>query len=82
METAHMEHVLDHTKSSDFMDTTNPAYFDQSLAGLEYLQYPGDAFDMNSESLCLLSSCAGADQAKLQCRDRPPRASAALTRST
>ena len=46
-----MEHVLDHTKSSpDFMDTTNPPYFDQaSLSALDYLQYPNDTFDMSSE---------------------------------
>lgn len=50
METAHMEHVLDHSKSSsDFMDTSNPAYFDTTLAGLEYLQYPGESFDMNGK---------------------------------
>ena len=51
METAHMEHVLDHTKSADFMDTTNPAYFDHTtLSGLDYLQYPSDGFDINSKS--------------------------------
>ena len=45
-----MEHVLDHSKSSsDFMDTSNPAYFDSTLAGLEYLQYPGENFDMSSQ---------------------------------
>ena len=49
METAHMEHILDHTKPADFMDTTSPAYFDHTgLSGLDYLQYPGDSFDMSS----------------------------------
>lgn len=50
METAHMEHVLEH--KPDFMDTTTNNYFDQStLAGLgDYLQYPGDTFDMGSKS--------------------------------
>ena len=53
METAHMpEHVLEHSKSTpDFMDTSNPAYFDGTLAGLEYLQYPGESFDIGSECL-------------------------------
>ena len=49
METAHMEHVLDHTKPADFMDTANPTYFDHTLSGLDYLQYPSDGFDINSE---------------------------------
>jgi hypothetical protein len=49
METAHMEHVLaDHAKPTDFMDTSNPAYFDHTtLSGLDYLQYPSDGFDIN-----------------------------------
>ena len=38
METAHMEHILDHTKSNDFMDTSNN-YFD-TISGMDYLQYP------------------------------------------
>lgn len=38
METAHMEHVLDHTKPNDFMDTSNN-YFD-TISNLDYLQYP------------------------------------------
>ncbi|TCD70115.1 hypothetical protein EIP91_004844 [Steccherinum ochraceum] len=38
METAHMEHVLDHTKSDNFMDTSSN-YFD-SIGPMDYLQYP------------------------------------------
>lgn len=44
-----MEHVLDHTKSTDFMDATNSTYFDNGLSGLDYLQYPGESFDMSCE---------------------------------
>nr|UBR88892.1 transcription factor bHLH9 [Ganoderma lucidum] len=38
METAHIENVLDHTKNTDFMDTS--AYYNDPLSGLDYLQYP------------------------------------------
>ena len=37
METAHIENVLEHTKPADFMDT---AFYNDSLSGLDYLQYP------------------------------------------
>ena len=38
METAHIENVLDHTKNADFgMDTS---FYNDSLSGLDYLQYP------------------------------------------
>ena len=33
-----MEHILDHTKSNDFMDTSSN-YFD-TISGMDYLQYP------------------------------------------
>ncbi|KAI0361128.1 hypothetical protein OH77DRAFT_399149 [Trametes cingulata] len=39
METAHIEHVLEHTKSADFMDGT-ASYYNDALTGLDYLQYP------------------------------------------
>ncbi|KAF7793474.1 hypothetical protein EIP86_004586 [Pleurotus ostreatoroseus] len=48
METAQMEHVLDHTRPTDLLDAANPAYFDHTL-GLDYLQYP-DNFDMQVAS--------------------------------
>ena len=38
METAHIENVLDQTKSAEFMDTA--AYYNDPLSGLDYLQYP------------------------------------------
>ena len=47
METAQMEHVLDHTRPTDLLDAANPAYFDHTL-GLDYLQYP-DNFDMQGK---------------------------------
>ncbi|KAI0830767.1 hypothetical protein BC628DRAFT_1312846 [Trametes gibbosa] len=38
METAHMEHVLDHNKNADFIDPAS--YYNDTLSGLDYLQYP------------------------------------------
>lgn len=44
METAHLEHVLDHTKSMpDFIDPSSFGNYDLS-SGLEYLQYPHSPF--------------------------------------
>ncbi|KZT08634.1 uncharacterized protein LAESUDRAFT_648640 [Laetiporus sulphureus 93-53] len=44
METAHLEHVLDHTRTApDFMDAASFANYD-ALAGLDYLQYPHSPF--------------------------------------
>ncbi|THH02353.1 hypothetical protein EW026_g509 [Hermanssonia centrifuga] len=40
-------HVLDHSK--DFMDTSS-TYFDHTLSGLEYLQYPSDSFEMGLQT--------------------------------
>ncbi|KAH9949338.1 hypothetical protein B0H21DRAFT_129093 [Amylocystis lapponica] len=51
METAHLEHVLDHTKSTpDFMDasTFNTSY--DPLSGLDYLQYPNSPFGVSAMS--------------------------------
>ena len=86
METAHMEHVLDHTKP-DFMDTASPNYFDHpALSGLDYLQYPTDGFDINSECMSLSAwlriSLTRACFPSLQWLARPPRAWAASTLST
>ncbi|KAI0783345.1 hypothetical protein C8Q75DRAFT_726175 [Abortiporus biennis] len=47
METAHLEHVLEHTKSADFMDAANPGFYDP-LAGLDYLQYPHSPYGIST----------------------------------
>ncbi|KAL4251546.1 BHLH domain-containing protein [Abortiporus biennis] len=50
METAHLEHVLEHTKSADFMDAANPGFYDP-LAGLDYLQYPHSPYGISTMGL-------------------------------
>ncbi|CCM03782.1 uncharacterized protein FIBRA_05929 [Fibroporia radiculosa] len=50
METAHLEHVLDHTKATDFMDAANFNNFDP-LSGLDYLQYPHSPFGVSAMGL-------------------------------
>lgn len=47
METAHLEHVLDHTKNSDFMDAAAFGNYDP-LNSLDYLQYPHSPFGVSS----------------------------------
>lgn len=47
METAHMEHVLDNVKPDFGMDASNPNYFD-TLAGMDYLQYPQSPFGVGN----------------------------------
>lgn len=79
METAHMEHVLDHTKT-DFMDTTN-SYFD-SIGPMDYLQYPHSpsfGVSMGRAYFTLLRPIDPLIEANTnhpQCPRRPPRASA------
>ena len=57
METAHIENVLDHKNATDFMDTS--AYYNDTLSGLDYLQYPPHSpfgvSTMGRESLLFLS---------------------------
>ncbi|OBZ68499.1 hypothetical protein A0H81_11617 [Grifola frondosa] len=55
METAHLEHVLDHTKNTEFMDTSNTNFFDP-LSGLDYLQYPHSPFGVSTMGLPQTSS--------------------------
>ena len=44
-----LEQVLDHPKSPDFIDATTSGFTYDSLAGLDYLQYPHtEAFGMPS----------------------------------
>ncbi|KAF9817768.1 hypothetical protein IEO21_03227 [Rhodonia placenta] len=55
METAHLEHVLDHTKNSDFMDAAAFGNYDP-LNSLDYLQYPHSPFGVSSMGLPVTGS--------------------------
>ena len=51
-----LEQVLEHPKSPDFIDATTSGFTYDSLAGLDYLQYPHtEAFGMPSLHSMLLS---------------------------
>ncbi|EPT03493.1 hypothetical protein FOMPIDRAFT_1116028 [Fomitopsis schrenkii] len=51
METAPLEHVMDHTRtSSDFMDNSSFGNYD-ALSGLDYLQYPHSPFGVSAMGL-------------------------------
>ncbi|KAH9897951.1 hypothetical protein C8Q73DRAFT_788173 [Cubamyces lactineus] len=56
METAHIEHVLDHSKNAtDFIDPSS--YYNDPLSGLDYLQYPPHSpFGVSSMGLPQTSS--------------------------
>ena len=48
METAPLEHVMDHTRTSpDFMDSSSFGNYD-ALSGLDYLQYPHSPFGVSA----------------------------------
>jgi hypothetical protein len=51
-----LEQVLEHPKSPDFIDAATSAFTYDSLAGLDYLQYPHtEAFGMSSINRTSLS---------------------------
>ena len=47
METAQLENVLDHTRPVGFMDAAPSGGFYDSLATMDYLQYPHSPFSVD-----------------------------------